>query len=77
MERYAINPTSGKLHKQGCRYIREAFISQENQNLAELLAVYHKSLVCCKSCLKLGKEAQELVQKHNSQFMWEPKQKKG
>ena len=77
MERYAINPTGKRLHKQGCRYIREAFITQENQNLEELLAQYRKPLECCKACLRFDEKAQELVEKHNSQFIWKPKQKRG
>lgn len=77
MERYAINPTGKKLHMQGCRYIREAFITQENQNLEELLAQYHKPLECCKTCLKFDKKAQKLVKQHNSEFIWKPQQKKG
>lgn len=77
MERYVINPTGKRLHKQGCRYIREAFITQGNQNLEELLAQYHKPLECCKACLGFDKKAQELVEKHNSQFIWKPKQKRG
>lgn len=77
MKRYAVNPTSGKLHKQDCRYIREAFISHENQNLEELIVEYHKPLEYCKTCLKFDEEAQKLVKKHNSQFIWKSKQKRG
>ena len=49
MPRYAINLTSRKLHKQGCRYNREAFESSENINLEQLLAGYQKTLQCCKA----------------------------
>ena len=68
MERYSINPTAKRLHRQGCRYIRGAFISNENQNLSELLAGYQNPLKCCKVCLKNDVKAQELVQEHNQKL---------
>ena len=68
MERYSINPTAKSLHKQGCRHIKGAFISNENQNLSELLASYPKPLKLCKVCLKNDLKAQELVQEHNQKL---------
>lgn len=65
MPRYAINLTSRKLHKQGCRYNREAFENSENINLEQLLAGYQKTLQCCKVCLKHDTQAQETVKWHN------------
>ena len=75
MERYAINPTKKRLHKQGCHHSKEAFASNENLSLTELLAGYDKTLQCCKVCLKNDETAQELVRQHNEQFRWHPKEK--
>ncbi|MBS5506042.1 MAG: hypothetical protein KHX28_07980 [Oscillospiraceae bacterium] len=73
MERYAINPTRRKLHRQECRHSKAAFESSENQNLSQLLAQFGKPLQCCKVCLKDDETAQELVKQHNDQFGWHPK----
>ena len=61
MGKYVLNRCRGKLHKETCFLVKEAF------RIDEVLKGYPKKVSCCNRCLKSDEQAQSLVEAHNQQ----------
>lgn len=67
MGKYVLNHGSGKLHKETCFLVKEAFHSEKAFRIDEVLEGYPKKVGCCNRCLKSDEQAQSLVEAHNQQ----------
>ncbi len=66
MEKYILNHSNGKLHRESCTFVKDAFHQEKAFLMDEVLKNYHKRVTCCKRCLRSDSAAQKFVETHNA-----------
>lgn len=66
MEKYILNYGNGKLHRESCTFVKDAFHQEKAFPMEEVLKNYQKRVTCCKRCLGSDGMVQKFVETHSA-----------